>query len=981
MASPPIRLIIVVITLISFSALLAETPFDNTIPTLAMRIRGPDIAVKDITLELLCELSWLNFDAVNFSGRATNDYFQDLMSLCDSAGVYYSICPEEVMQYLKAWGDSTKYRYWFRNSDELLTSDLCFLRCGLNYTSLVDSSTAEAMYQDSVYSIKTTIVEELANVTKNYEFLWFYEVYDEAPAQQWWNALKDNNDPWDDYIPNVYTQARDDETGDTLTLEEVEDSGIFSIQKYYAENDSLNPVTFTLNFGLQHTIRMDEYTGLTEDVAWGSMADQATSVRAIAEAKYQEPPDGQTILPPVNNHPEFICFDYYPFRYVNTDSASAHSIVSKMCDDDWLFLVDHFEEGIDSTVIPALEEDVPVYYYPQTFGIAGGPAMYDTSGTLDYNSYRYRKPASQEFRMLCNLALLHQAKGIFPYNLCSYIEDPGNLAASGNAIMSSLLDRHNIPFDAPYEEWVYTGRWPEHDTYDYEYIRPDSIPPWVDGYDPLFEVEDYPILLAGDPKNREIRYEWLFGPYGVLYNDIGDILADVKWIGPEMHDLWWCSGGYSDGADISYDYNPIPADLITPVVKVFEDDTLESCYLFYTDRYCISNGNPYEITFSPSDLPEYADCSIRLLDHSRRFIMEGSYDSEDTVYMFLDTLDAGESRLVELIDPSESLPADVRITSPDVRMLLKDGRISVQMEATVGDSVDIIADFYNMGTESRENVVVTLYDSTAGQSIGQTEYLAFDGLPFKTPSACRNCDCSRASFNWTPDAADIGAHRLTVAAATWIGEPDSDDNSVDFVFLVKPRDYATEVRGNAWDMTEGGSNDWNTNDIEAVAQNWNISTGWTDSVSGMFEGLINYDIPTGWFKGDISLAIPEDSTKYIDTDKYHMLSFGITVNNPNRLDDNACAMHIRWIDSNNNEHGWVNLLNISDSHVGNGWDRWTVIGPIDLKADTSLHWGDDDASDLQMRFQSNVQYFPVPPDLPDSINVRIGWIRLEESAQ
>jgi len=70
MASPQIRLIIVIITLISSSVLLAETPFDNTIPTLAMRIRGPDIAVKDITLELLCELSWLNFDAVNFSGRA-----------------------------------------------------------------------------------------------------------------------------------------------------------------------------------------------------------------------------------------------------------------------------------------------------------------------------------------------------------------------------------------------------------------------------------------------------------------------------------------------------------------------------------------------------------------------------------------------------------------------------------------------------------------------------------------------------------------------------------------------------------------------------------------------------------------------------------------------------------------------------------------------------------------------------------------------
>ncbi len=149
-----------------------------------MRILGSNLFTKDITLELLCELSWLNFDAVNFAGYASNDYFKILMSLCDSAGVYYSICPNEVMQYFKAWGDSTKYRYWFRNSDSTLTSDHCFTRCNGGFTSLVDSATAEAMYEDSSYSINTTIVEELAVSTFGHNFLWFYEVYDEANAQQ-----------------------------------------------------------------------------------------------------------------------------------------------------------------------------------------------------------------------------------------------------------------------------------------------------------------------------------------------------------------------------------------------------------------------------------------------------------------------------------------------------------------------------------------------------------------------------------------------------------------------------------------------------------------------------------------------------------------------------------------------------------------------------------------------------------------------------
>ena len=48
--SPLIRLIIVTITLILVSALIAAAPSDNTIPTLAMRIRGPYVTYDDITI-------------------------------------------------------------------------------------------------------------------------------------------------------------------------------------------------------------------------------------------------------------------------------------------------------------------------------------------------------------------------------------------------------------------------------------------------------------------------------------------------------------------------------------------------------------------------------------------------------------------------------------------------------------------------------------------------------------------------------------------------------------------------------------------------------------------------------------------------------------------------------------------------------------------------------------------------------------------
>ncbi|MCK4806596.1 MAG: hypothetical protein KAT09_03070, partial [Candidatus Aegiribacteria sp.] len=101
---PRIIVAFIILSLLFISAEAVYSSFpDNTIPTLAMRIRGLDLSIRNITLELLCELSWLNFDAVNFAGIASNIPFQNLMSLCDSSGVYYSICPEEIMQYFKAW--------------------------------------------------------------------------------------------------------------------------------------------------------------------------------------------------------------------------------------------------------------------------------------------------------------------------------------------------------------------------------------------------------------------------------------------------------------------------------------------------------------------------------------------------------------------------------------------------------------------------------------------------------------------------------------------------------------------------------------------------------------------------------------------------------------------------------------------------------------------------------------------------------------
>ena len=414
-----------------------------------------------------------------------------------------------------------------------------------------------------------------------------------------------------------------------------------------------------------------------------------------------------------------------------------------------------------------------------------------------------------------------------------------------------------------------------------------------------------------------------------------------------------------------------------PVIKVFEDDAQETCYLYYVDRYCISDANPYEITFDPGDLPGSADCSPWLLDHSRRFIMEGTWDGHDSLYTFLDTLDAGEGRLCELVDPRNPLPADLRITSPDIWMI-SGTDTTTDMRATVNDSVTICADFYNLGTVARSNVTATLHDSTGtGTQIG-TDNIAFSGLGYTPDSLCRRTDMQTASFGWRPDSLDIGVHRMTVSVPSGIGEPNTDDNSVDFVFQVQPRDYATAVLDDPWDMDDStSSHAWNTDDIEAVSLNWDTtSTGWTDSVSGMFEGVIEYDSGIDpEFQAAFSLAIPEDSL--IDSDLYHMLSLGICVNNPNATGNLACRLYVGWMESDNSWHDYVQFTDGTNYYVLDGWNEYSTVGPVDLSTIQNLNWGGEDATELWIKLEAEKPelWIPMPMD------IRIGWVMLEESLQ
>lgn len=982
--SPFPTCIVIILALICLlatsSASLADAPPANTIPIIAERP-----TFEDITLELLCTLSWMHFDAVNRYGYEPAELMEKLVEPAEEVGLYVILSPGAIELWKNNWARISLYE---------LDHDSAYARPGWydpNISSCSGDTLLESKRASEMQSSLETTASDLATYFKIQDNVWFYLCFDEAPARQWNRMVNDSakvNDStyvacfFDDYMPNMFTQAMDsvyrsDYSAPGIywlpTLEEVEPTGMLSWLKWELEEDTTSYHPMTITFSSMHT--MVDWAGasnLFEETGFNpsSYSDQATAVRSYLNMEYQGWDD--SILDAVENFPEFFALDAYPFRIVGIEYQTDSSYTPSLGDSLELWIFEHYVEAMDSTFIPAREiavergTDIPIIYWPQGFGRVGGNAMwaYDDSLSkyiLDYESCSYRYPTPQEFLMNCNIALLRGAKSLQPFCLATYDQPE-------YSVLAGHLDRNHVPFDAPYEEWVYRDR-PISDTL--QYISPDLIPPFMDGYDPLYDLDDRPILPADDSA-REVFRTWKFEPYGRLWNSMRKTFAQIARIAPELATLWWWED-YEDEASIEYDGTE-PDPFYTPHIKVFTDSTESDCYLFYVNRYCRANDNPFEIVYNTVDLPGGIDHSDRVLDHSRRFVMDG-IQSPRGVFTFLDTLDAGQARLVQLFDPDSGLAADIRITSPDVWTIepYTDDTTSV-LRNIHGETLDIIARFYNMGTGSADSVEVTAYDLTDSAVVGDTDYLYFDGLPTDSGS-CRQTDADDVIFSWDTRSASIGPHIIRIRAEGIQSEPDTLDNTVLVTFLLDPMDYATEVLENPWDMTEATSHipDWYTNDIEDVSTWWDTSSGWTDSVSGMFEGVLDEDISGNLFRGDISLSIPEDST--IDVDDYYRLSLATVCMNPNGNATTAagCELHLWWIDS----HGDTLTANLGPEigAIRNGTDQWQEYGPIDLRLVTGLGWNNKEASEVWFSFRTSK---PDAPEIPKPVDIRLGWVRLTE---
>ena len=913
------------------AVLLTESPSAG-LPESLIPVIGQRLAWWAWSPRLLCELAWLHMDGFEYEAYV-GDAIGELMLTSDSTDLAVVYTPGDLYG-LADLGIGGRAHY------TSLGGSSAFIEANSTGSSIEEQFTSTEL-QDQLSAECDTLQDSVASVS---EALWCWKLWDEPVTRQR-GRIFDTTYPYDNYFPNLFPGAYPADTAMTR----VDSASVFSWIKWELESrDSLHSVT-TVLAGMPY---ISTWAGVSPHTGSGPVSahKHADMMRAFCTMRHQDYPFSQGSL--ADNFPEMVQVDIYPFRLVGTEYQTEESYSPTVGDSLNTWLLDHCEIGMDSIFRPALSDGIDIHFFTQAFGAAGGEAMwqYDSLSSknlLSYTSYLYRIPTPVEHRMLTNLALMHQAKGIFPYSLMSYPE--------GGWFSASLLDEDMVPWDAPFEEWCYRNRAQDSITY----IRPDSLPPFTDGFDPLYEGPGIPPSTPGQ-RQREDYQEWKFEPYGRLWNSLGKTLSSVAFMAPELADLsWWEGNGHPELEVIAcYDYCESWAG---PECRVFADGNESSLYLFYVNRCCRDSSHIFYIGFDIDDIPFSSGYA---LDHSRRVIIPQT-DLDSQEFSYTDTLGPGEARLVELIDYSTD--AELRITSPDVYARYQGSLVDRrEFDFEAGSTIEIYGQVYNLGTDDAEDVEITLTDLTTSTVLGR-DTLDFDGLSRSGYVP----DVSIAGFTWTTSSNDIGIHLLEIEAER-LGTEDRRDNRVEVPFRITPRDYATEVRDDPWDMEEASSSPplWKTNDIEAIAEDW-LSTAWTDSVGGMFEGAIDAGSATP-HRGELSLAIPSGGGYWIDADTYHLLSFAGTWFSP-YLDEFAqCEMYARWRDSRGDYHGWFNL----NSEIGllkNGWNAYREVIGIDLTSVDSSWTGM--IQELWLRVETD---YPTSPQA-GSIPVRLSWVRLEES--
>lgn len=421
------------LVLLSFAVLiptassLASEPSSDEIPIIGQRF-----VWWQYTPEFLCELAWKHFDGFEMEGFSSDDYGA-LIGQADSAGLLVVFCPSGLTEMSRLGITGRGHFGNLGQADAYVVSD----DIG---DSLIDSLTAGSMQSE----LEDTI-EAVVNALADGSALWFWRLWDEPATNQRANMMPDTL-LYDDYFPSMFTQ-------DT-SMVRVDSASVFSWTfRELLDQDTLHGVS-TVFAGMPSIDQSNcNWAGFHHDISVPDSSTHARIIRSFCNMRHQSWPIPQGGGGVTDNFPELVMVDIYPFRHVGTAFQESQSYTPALGDSLNTWLLDHAESGMDSTFLPALGEGVDACYFPQAFGMCGGEKMWSFNDSLgvweiDYDSYNYRIPTPAEFRMLVNVALLHQAKGIFPYCLMSYSEGSG----PGQFFAASLLDLEMIPFDAPYED-------------------------------------------------------------------------------------------------------------------------------------------------------------------------------------------------------------------------------------------------------------------------------------------------------------------------------------------------------------------------------------------------------------------------------------------------------------------------------------------------------------------------------------------------
>ncbi|MFQ5905580.1 MAG: hypothetical protein ACE5JA_03320 [bacterium] len=656
-----------------------------------------------------------------------------------------------------------------------------------------------ATFRDTLDSLVSWVVDSL-NVflgQKNIQSLYRYIFWDE-PFHHHVKWVRDTGHSEDDYWDNIWHH-------EDLTGFSTDSLGVGTLLKHKIEQkDTLHSVWFNLS-GMKKYVEEDtnSYRGLC---ALQCSLETGT----------------------VPNPPHQFSFDVQVFGY-NTPVGHANTFYT------------YWTSVIDSIVVAA-----------KTVNPNNPPPVYTTQlqswGSCNLDStHKFRIAIPEEVKELINLAVLHEVKGIMHYVLWSAVE--------GGDLYAALWDDDLVPFDAPYEEFVYNR---EHEAFfDPDTLRPfcTNIPSESLYTDPFRDLATRPEDSTNYHKYLEDFYQWKYAPYARNYNALGEISNQLHTIGQELLNLWKTQS-------IAI-IDPDSSGIVPPEIVTFSPVQSPDRYLFFVNkdfqhtemgftvkiaRYDTLNGADFIVPVPPHLQSPY------ILDLSERHLIDRTLGP---IYVsFHVTLGAGEGKLVRLMQGTEM--ADAMVADPDIEFRLVESNVpseAPQYEFTEGDTIRLSAKVYNLGFVPIENLSVSFYRGHVNSGILMDTVMI--SLPPLTPGDTIPA-VDTATIDWWTYHWHISPHNINVLLT-----PAEDmlekagNNQANMALVIHPEDYATGVVHDPWDMNERvvvEPGEPSTADIDSFKDFLETP----DSISGVWEAKTVTGLP----KAYLHVTDPIDGSKH-----------------------------------------------------------------------------------------------------------------------